>query len=329
MLIGARLIPLLFPTLGTAEGAEGGAVFDLGIDPDALIPDEEGEPTTDDPEAEPEAAPSPLPYWWPVAEAEPWTGDQTAPEAIKLDVAPLAAPPAPDALLPETAEMPTVAPQQAEDDVQAAPEMAPDSPTDTAPPEPEAKTETRPAPEAGHNDHPPNEGDTPDPQARDQQPPPDTPAEPVPDAPRPDPAPEPAPEQIRPHAIDRAEVRSAAPEVEAARKAAPAPETAPLSPEPPAAQDDLGQIQVMFEREGDATRITLIADKPETVDLMRRNADQLQQELTREGFSHTDLNFAERDQDQDAPPPKRQGDASIATLTPLAQMQGTGLDLRL
>ena len=57
---------------------------------------------------------------------------------------------------------------------------------------------------------------------------------------------------------------------------------------------ELGRVMIGFEGDGaDLVRAVITADSPETLDLMRRNADVFQRALEQQGFSNLDLQFAD------------------------------------
>ncbi|MFC2952225.1 flagellar hook-length control protein FliK [Marinicaulis aureus] len=58
---------------------------------------------------------------------------------------------------------------------------------------------------------------------------------------------------------------------------------------------ELGRVLIGFERDGaDIVRAVVTAESPDTLDLMRRNADVFQRALEQQGFSNLDLQFADR-----------------------------------
>lgn len=58
---------------------------------------------------------------------------------------------------------------------------------------------------------------------------------------------------------------------------------------------ELGRVTINFEGDGaELVRAVISADTPETLDLMRRNADAFQRALAEQGFEGLDLQFAER-----------------------------------
>ncbi len=64
---------------------------------------------------------------------------------------------------------------------------------------------------------------------------------------------------------------------------------------------ELGRVLIGFERDGaDIVRAVVTADSPDTLDLMRRNADVFQRALEQQGFSNLDLQFADRGAREDA-----------------------------
>lgn len=88
-----------------------------------------------------------------------------------------------------------------------------------------------------------------------------------------------------------------------------APDHRPLPPPPPqqvieairAAQgnrvelqmapEELGRVSISFQPEGDALRVHLIADRPETLDLLRRHAPELAAELRAAGYESASFSF--------------------------------------
>ncbi|WP_428408210.1 flagellar hook-length control protein FliK [Hyphococcus sp.] len=58
---------------------------------------------------------------------------------------------------------------------------------------------------------------------------------------------------------------------------------------------ELGRVMIGFEKDGtDIVRAVVTADSPDTLDLMRRNADVFQRALEQQGFSNLDLHFADK-----------------------------------
>ncbi|MBZ4689714.1 MAG: hypothetical protein JG765_965 [Cereibacter sp.] len=102
---------------------------------------------------------------------------------------------------------------------------------------------------------------------------------------------------------------------------------------------ELGSVTLRMEQEGAGLRVTVSADRPDTLDLLRRNADQLQQELKTAGFAGSSFSFTERGGFADqgaqrqpaAPPPERERlFAAPFSRTPSSlPPQGGGLDLRM
>ncbi len=106
-----------------------------------------------------------------------------------------------------------------------------------------------------------------------------------------------------------------------------------LSPE------ELGKVQMDFRGDGDAMRVFLTAERPETLDLLRRHGDLLVTELRQAGFSGASLSFGHWGQSQ-----RGTGDQLPQTNTALAAgrdavppiptykptgVSGQGLDLRI
>lgn len=65
-----------------------------------------------------------------------------------------------------------------------------------------------------------------------------------------------------------------------------------LSPE------ELGQLIISIKQDGDFVRVTLTADRPETLDLMRRHGGELVADLRQAGFSGASLSFGQGGQGQ-------------------------------
>ncbi|MGB8811943.1 MAG: flagellar hook-length control protein FliK, partial [Paracoccaceae bacterium] len=59
------------------------------------------------------------------------------------------------------------------------------------------------------------------------------------------------------------------------------------------APEELGRLHMSLVQDGDMVRVTLVAERPETLDLMRRHADQLSQEFRQAGFSGASLSFGQ------------------------------------
>jgi len=103
--------------------------------------------------------------------------------------------------------------------------------------------------------------------------------------------------------------------------------------------EDLGKLRFEMTQNGDQIRIHLTVERPETMDLLRRNADQLLFEFRQAGYSGATLSFGHwgqgGQQQHPAPPPTDLPITSIsaarepqsATMQQLSS--GTGLDLRL
>ena len=59
------------------------------------------------------------------------------------------------------------------------------------------------------------------------------------------------------------------------------------------APDELGRLRMSMQAEGDVMRVLLSAERPETIDLLRRHADHLAQEFRQAGFSGATLSFGQ------------------------------------
>jgi hypothetical protein len=102
--------------------------------------------------------------------------------------------------------------------------------------------------------------------------------------------------------------------------------------------DELGRVQLNFRVEGDGMRVFVTAERPETLDLLRRHSDQLSLELRQAGYSGASLSFGQWGQQQGDTrqaarlPAFAQGESRILTATPalvLSHVSGQGLDLRI
>ncbi|MFE3836642.1 flagellar hook-length control protein FliK [Pseudogemmobacter sonorensis] len=60
-----------------------------------------------------------------------------------------------------------------------------------------------------------------------------------------------------------------------------------LSPE------ELGTVRISLRAEADMVALTLLAERPETLDLMRRHAERLAEELRAAGYARVDLGFGD------------------------------------
>lgn len=103
-----------------------------------------------------------------------------------------------------------------------------------------------------------------------------------------------------------------------------------LSPE------ELGRVHFEMRRQGEGLSVTLTAERPETLDLLRRHAPELKAELQAAGYEGATLEFGtsrQPPQEAAAPPPADEAAAPPATpasvsAPPAAPVAG-GLDLRL
>lgn len=100
--------------------------------------------------------------------------------------------------------------------------------------------------------------------------------------------------------------------------------------------EELGRIRLILIPDGDSTRVQLTAERPETLDLLRRHSHELAVELRQAGMSGASFSFAGDDATGQRPGADRPGEhsdgASPATETDVIQrsrVAGAGLDLRL
>lgn len=97
--------------------------------------------------------------------------------------------------------------------------------------------------------------------------------------------------------------------------------------------EELGRVRVTLHQDGDVMRVHIHAERPETLDLLRRNTGDLAAELRSAGYEGTSFTFGDQSRDQ----PRRQPQAGASeTAAPHAShrsapLQGSGaaLDLRL
>lgn len=104
---------------------------------------------------------------------------------------------------------------------------------------------------------------------------------------------------------------------------------------------ELGHVKFQMQQQGDTVRVVLTAERAETLDMLRRHADQLLQEFRQAGFSQASLSFGQWGQQQKstAAPPERPAlfDENVAEAaaaprhppSPAAAISGQGLNLRL
>ena len=106
-----------------------------------------------------------------------------------------------------------------------------------------------------------------------------------------------------------------------------------LSPE------ELGRVRMTFTTGDGALTMTLVADRPETLDLLRRHIDVLAQDFRDLGFANLSFSFAQGDDspapetvaaaDTDAPAAAAPASARDPATRPSARPSDGGLDLRL
>jgi flagellar hook-length control protein FliK len=105
---------------------------------------------------------------------------------------------------------------------------------------------------------------------------------------------------------------------------------------------ELGQVKFQIHQSADAVRVVLSAERSETLELFKRNSEQLLQEFKQAGFSGASLSFGQwNQQEKTAQTPAQpvtlfDEDLGVAapilprpTNTPTALPSGQGLDLRL
>ena len=106
------------------------------------------------------------------------------------------------------------------------------------------------------------------------------------------------------------------------------------------APEELGRLTISIRQEGDFVRVSMLAERPETLDLLRRHAGDLLADLRQSGFSGASFSFGPGGQDrppQGADTSLDAGDAAAPQSaphdfkqpTPSRAPTGAGLDLRL
>ncbi|MCJ8140573.1 flagellar hook-length control protein FliK [Falsirhodobacter halotolerans] len=360
---GAEGFADLFATEAALPSPEGGAVATIPTAPPIILPQLEGAavdprlPKADTPAPEMDLQSAADPDAVPPDGVQPdgVQPDGVQPDGVQPDTPPALPTPAQQIVWSRAewplADMPSPSPADttlAADDARterlvpdAGPTVAfgPGAIPVTLPPAPPAQTITPPAPDAAKPESPPATAAAGAIPATDLQISPSEPPGPgvvVPDTPPPDAAPAAAP----PAAPSVPVPQTPAPQTDLPapdRPTAPAPAPTPdpvahttlerladLAPD-----DDLGPLQVTVERDGEQIRIVLTAERAETLDLMRRHADQLLADLAREGLGNATFAFAqaetggEADAEGDAPAP----DATHIDIT--THRTTSGLDLRL
>lgn len=67
------------------------------------------------------------------------------------------------------------------------------------------------------------------------------------------------------------------------------------------APEELGKVHIHFTGQDDSLQVRLFVERPETLDLLRRQADLLAQELRQSGLSHASLSFGDWRQQEQRP----------------------------
>ncbi len=102
---------------------------------------------------------------------------------------------------------------------------------------------------------------------------------------------------------------------------------------------ELGRLRFEITQRGEGVQVIIMAERPETLDLLRRNGDQLLGDLRSMGFTGSDLSFgswggqpSKQDQPElsgDFAEPAPFSGAHVFNNNPAARRSGDGLDLRL
>uniref|UniRef100_A4WVS0 Flagellar hook-length control protein-like C-terminal domain-containing protein n=1 Tax=Cereibacter sphaeroides (strain ATCC 17025 / ATH 2.4.3) TaxID=349102 RepID=A4WVS0_CERS5 len=95
--------------------------------------------------------------------------------------------------------------------------------------------------------------------------------------------------------------------------------------------DDIGQIRMTMAQEGDHLRVLVQADRADTLDMMRRHADQLGAEFRQAGFSGASLSFGSREGRPSPCRPDGSGGevAELQPAVPATARPTSGLDRRI
>ena len=82
------------------------------------------------------------------------------------------------------------------------------------------------------------------------------------------------------------------------------------------APEELGQVRMSIRQDDGVTLIHIIADRPETADLMRRHADLLLRDLSDSGLGSARLSFGDGGGQNGRSPPRQDGTGAHAAGTP-------------
>lgn len=100
--------------------------------------------------------------------------------------------------------------------------------------------------------------------------------------------------------------------------------------------EELGRVRLVMQPDNDTLRIHILAERPETLDMLRRNIADLASELRQAGLGQASFTFAGSGREGGSPFPGNPGadplpdDAPVGTVTRIIRLgPATGLDLRL
>ena len=112
----------------------------------------------------------------------------------------------------------------------------------------------------------------------------------------------------------------------------------PTSLELSLAPEELGKMRMVMTPDGDKLRIVIQAERPETLELLRRNTECFCQDLRQSGYSSTSFSFSGWGSSPSAPPPPKSDksaqhfeaakEISAAPKQYAAPLKNAGLDLR-
>ena len=98
--------------------------------------------------------------------------------------------------------------------------------------------------------------------------------------------------------------------------------------------EELGRVRLSMTAQDTTITLNVLAERPETTDLLRRNIEALEQEFRAMGYDNINFSFGadgDRQTDADDGPDVVMQDADIIddTTTPTALQPSSGLDLRM
>ena len=92
--------------------------------------------------------------------------------------------------------------------------------------------------------------------------------------------------------------------------------------------EELGQVRIILTPRDSGMGVTILAERPETLDLMRRNADQLADDLGAMGYESTDFNFEQGTPREDPRPQMEFDAAQIGEIDSISQSPAQAVSVR-